>query len=228
MNAVTATTRYKTDLPSVAAILLFLSVRLLASPGAAIGATLTLDAAVSLAAEHNPHLLAALAQVEAAEAGITTAEAYPNPEVAMLAGRQTIAYPGNISGMVHSYSFTQALELGPLRPARREFALRGRESSERALAEIRLAVLSAVRRSFFEALRKQAEIEILSDNLRLVEELRKRIQVRVEVGEAGRLELIRADAEVTTSRTAVNTHGYNTSPPWRNCARRSAPPWIRA
>lgn len=121
-----------------------------------------------------------------------------------MAGRQTIAYPGNISGMVHSYSFTQPLELGALRPTRLEYAQLGRESSERSFAEVQLAVLSSVRRTFFHALRKRAEIEILVENQRLVEELRKRIQVRVDVGEAGRLELIRADAEVTTSRTAVN------------------------
>ncbi|MBL8230166.1 MAG: TolC family protein [Bryobacterales bacterium] len=160
--------------------------------------------ALALAAENNPQLNAAAAQVAAASAGITTAKAYPNPEVAMMAGRQTIAAPGNINGMVHSYSLTQPLELGALRPTRLEYAQRGRESSERSLAEIRLAVLSAVRRTFFQALRKRAEIDLLLENLRLVEELRKRIQVRVDVGEAGRLELIRADAEVTTSRTAVN------------------------
>src|SRR5262249_849004 len=42
-------------------------------------------------------------------------------------------------------------------------------------------------------------------NLRLVEEFRKRLQVRVDVGEAGRLELYRADAEVATARTAANS-----------------------
>jgi cobalt-zinc-cadmium efflux system outer membrane protein len=72
------------------------------------------------------------------------------------------------------------------------------------LAEIRLALLSGVRRAWYESLRRREEIAILNDNLRLVEELRKRIQVRVEVGEAGRLELVRADTEVATARTAAN------------------------
>jgi len=61
-----------------------------------------------------------------------------------------------------------------------------------------------VRRAFFEALRKQAEIEFLVDNLRLVEDLRQRIQVRVGVGEAGRLELVRADAELATAQSSAN------------------------
>ncbi len=85
-----------------------------------------------------------------------------------------------------------------------ELAARGRQSSEIALSGTRLAVLSSVRRAFFQALRKRDEITILFENVRLVEEFRKRIQVRVDVGEAGRLELYRADAEVATARTAFS------------------------
>lgn len=46
--------------------------------------------------------------------------------------------------------------------------------------------------------------EILNENLQLVEEFRERIRVRMEVGEAGRLELIRADSVVATARAAAN------------------------
>lgn len=166
---------------------------------------LTLDRAIELADRHHPLLQAGAAQIEAARAGVLTARAYPNPEAAALAGGQSYRVPGNVAGVVSSFSFTQPLELGPLRPARIEHAERGRESSERSLEGIRLGVLSGVRRAFFQALRKQGEIGILGENLRLVEEFRKRIQVRVEVGEAGRLELIRADAELATARTAANS-----------------------
>jgi cobalt-zinc-cadmium efflux system outer membrane protein len=74
-----------------------------------------------------------------------------------------------------------------------------------ALDEIRLGVLSGVRRTYFQALRHKNEIDIAAENLRLVEELRRRIQVRVDVGEAGRLELARADAEVALARTLSST-----------------------
>ncbi len=166
---------------------------------------LTLDQALELADRNHPQLQAGAAQIDAARAGILTARAYPNPEAAALAGGQSYRVPGNVAGLVTSFSFTQPLELGPLRPARIGFAERGRDSSEHSLAGIRLAVLSGVRRTFFQVLRKRGEIGILSENLRLVEEFRKRIQVRVEVGEAGRLELIRADAELATARTAANS-----------------------
>lgn len=164
---------------------------------------INLQEALALAAVNHPQLKAGTAQIEAAVAGITTAKARPNPEFGALTGYQTYRVPGNVRGPINSFSFTQPLELGALRPTRIELAERGRQSSEYALAEIRLALLSEVRRAWFQALRRRAEIEIVADNLRLVEELRKRIQVRVEVGEAGRLELVRAETEVATARTAL-------------------------
>jgi len=169
------------------------------------GANLTLEHALALADQHHPQLRAGAAQVDAARAAIVTAKAYPNPEAALMAGRQTFRVPGNVSGLNTNLSFSQPLELGPLRPARSAFAERGRESSEFNLAYTRLAVLSGVRRAFFQVLRKQSEIAILTENVRLVEEFRQRTKVRVDVGEAGRLELIRADSEVATARAAANS-----------------------
>jgi cobalt-zinc-cadmium efflux system outer membrane protein len=172
-------------------------------PGRA--APLTLEQALALADQSHPLLQAGSAEIDAARAGIVTARAYPNPEAGAMAGRQTFRVPGNVAGFVQSYSFSQPLELGSLRPARIELAERGRESSEVAQAGTRLWVLSSVRRAFFQVLRKQGEIVILRESLRLVEDFRNRIQVLVDVGEVGRLELIRAEAEVATARTAANS-----------------------
>jgi cobalt-zinc-cadmium efflux system outer membrane protein len=169
------------------------------------GASIPLDQALELADQNHPQLQAGAAQIEAAQAGVTTASAYPNPEFGARAGGQDYRVPGNVRGLVTSYTFSQPLELGPLRPARVQLASRFRESSELALAGTRLAVLSNVRRTFHNALRQRSEIELLNENLRLVEEFRKRLQVRVDVGEAGRLELYRADAEIATARTAANS-----------------------
>ncbi|WP_031496775.1 TolC family protein [Bryobacter aggregatus] len=169
------------------------------------GRVITFGEAIQLADQHNPQLQAGSAQVAAARSGIVTANAYPNPEAGMIAGRQTYRVPGNVSGLIYSFGVSQPLELGGLRPARRQLAERGIESSRQALEETRLAVLSTVRRAFYQVLRRQGEIAIHVENLRLVEDLRNRIQVLVEVGEAGRLELVRADAEVTTARSTASS-----------------------
>ena len=103
------------------------------------------------------------------------------------------------------FYFSQPLELGPLRATRIQLAQRGRDSSEIALTEIRLGVLSRVRRSFYQVLRRKRQIQLAMERLRMVEDLHRRIQVRVEVGEAGRLELLRAEAEAATARTLANS-----------------------
>lgn len=166
-------------------------------------ATLTLEQALALADENHPKLKAGVARIDAAAAGITTARAYPNPEAQAQAGRQSFRVPGNVSGFVQSYSVSQPLELGQLRPSRIGLAERTREVSSQELAATRLLVLAEVRRAFFQALRFQGETEILRENLRTVEDFRERIKVRVDVGEAGRLELYRADAELATARAGV-------------------------
>jgi cobalt-zinc-cadmium efflux system outer membrane protein len=182
---------------------LFLPFPLLVLPCSA--QKLTLKEALRLAEAESPLLKAAQAGIERAAAGTVTAKAYPNPNASSQTGRQMVLVPGNVSGAVQILSFSQPLELGKLRPARLNAAERGREIAELNLEARRLEVLSGVRRSFYEVLRRQGEVEILRENLKLVEDLRRRIQVRVDVGEAPRLELVRADAEVATARAQVNS-----------------------
>jgi len=174
-------------------------------PVAPAATKLTLDQAITLAEDFHPLLRASIAQIEAAQAGLTTARAYPNPFASAISGAQTIRVPGNVNGFSQFFTFTQPLELGPLRPTRLQLAQRNRESYEIRLAGTRIGVLSSVRRAFYLVLRRRAEIDILQESLRLVEQFRNRIQVRVDVGEAGRLELIRADSELITARSAANS-----------------------
>lgn len=175
-----------------------------ASPGFST-TPVTLEQLLTMAEEYHPLLRAGMAQIEGAQGGLRSARAYPNPTISGITGAQTIRVPGNVSGYSQFFTFSQPLELGLLRPTRIELAKRNRETIENLLAGTRLSVLSTVRRSFFQVLRRQEEIQIQTENLRLVEDLRRRIQVRVDVGEAGRLELIRADAELVTARSAANS-----------------------
>ena len=165
---------------------------------------MTLPEALRLAETSNPALIAASAGVEGAEAGRITARAYPNPLASTQTGRQMVRLPGNVTGLVQILSFQQPLELGPLRPSRMALAERGREVAAQQLQARRIAVLSQVRRSFYEVLRRDGELDILRENLSLVESFRKRIAVQVEAGEVARLELARADAEIASARAQVN------------------------
>ncbi len=86
--------------------------------------TMTLVEAIRLADQSHPLLQAGLAMGDAARAAITTAKAYPNPEAAIGAGRQTVRIPGNVAGLVTTYTVIQAAGAGefaalaaPVRPA---------------------------------------------------------------------------------------------------------------
>ncbi|MBI4891653.1 MAG: TolC family protein [Acidobacteria bacterium] len=164
---------------------------------------LTLEQALKLAEENHPQLQVAGAQIEGARAGVTTAKAYPNPEAGWLGGHQRARLPGTTPGMIQVYSFAQTLETKGVRQSRIQTAELGRASSEWILAEVRLAVRGAVRQTFNEALRRKGEVVLANENRRLVEDLRRRIAVQVQVGEAARMELRRAEAEVAIARTSA-------------------------
>ena len=169
---------------------------------------LTLDEALDLAEKNNPQLQVASAQREGAVAGITTAKAYPNPSVSLLGGpqysRMSNAGRGP-SGLLQAYTFTQQLELPSLRRARIDAAEKARAASEHGISSARLAVRGVVKQAFYQVLRHHREVEVARENLKLIEDLRRRIETQVQVGEAAKLELVRAEAEVATARTLVRS-----------------------
>jgi len=166
---------------------------------------LTLEQALALASEHNPQLRLAESLTEGSQAAIRTALARPNPQFNTLAGPQYRRLPGAEPGLLTHFSVDQLIERPSIRRARLKVAQLGRESTQFTLAEARLNVRAAVKQAFFQVLRRRAEIGLAQENLRLVNDLRRRVQVQVDVGEAARLELTRADAEVSTAQTFYNS-----------------------
>ena len=65
--------------------------------------------------------------------------------------------------------------------------------------------MADTQRAFYDALKRQEEINHARENLALVEDLRRRVEVEVNVGEKGKLELTRAEAELARARFAVNS-----------------------
>ena len=169
--------------------------------------TLDLAEALALAERHHPRLRAASAIVEGAEAGITTARAYTNPTVTFgsLGRQQALLQTAAVPGALHGLNFSQQIELPSIRETRIRAAQVRRQTTSFALSEARLAVRGGVKQAFYDAVRRKQEIELTRGNLDLVEDLRRRIQVQVDVGEAARLELTRAEAELASARIAVQS-----------------------
>lgn len=171
------------------------------------GPKLTIDQALELAEKHSPILQGASAQVQGARAAIQTASAYPNPRVSFSEGKQTarpIATPG-VPGLLQQYGISQMVELPNVRRTRIRVAELGRTSSEIGAGAVRLEVRAQVKHAFYEVLRRREEISHAEENLRLLEDLRRRTGVQVNVGEAARLELTRAEAEIAIGQNAVRT-----------------------
>jgi cobalt-zinc-cadmium efflux system outer membrane protein len=169
---------------------------------------LTLERALELAEQLNPQLQMASAYTQTARAGITTARAYPNPELQFLLGQQygRLSFnPPGPGGLLQHYSVAQQVELPSLRQTRIAAAQLGQTSAEIVALEIRRQVRGAVKQAFYEVLRRRSEVQLTEENVRLIEDLRRRVVVQVEVGEAARLELTRAEAEVATARTIARS-----------------------
>jgi cobalt-zinc-cadmium efflux system outer membrane protein len=168
---------------------------------------LTLADALALAERNSPRLHAAAARVAGASAAMQTAKAYTNPQVEFFAGHQSsrnVATPG-APGLLQHYAVSQAIEIPSERRARQKVAQLVRTSSGFAQDGVRLALVADVKSVFYDVLRRKEKIDYANQNLALVEDLRRRVEVEVRTGEKGRLELTRAEAEFARARFAVRS-----------------------
>lgn len=167
---------------------------------AARTASYSLDDLIAIARRDNHALQAVRAQSLAARAGITSARAFPNPEIELLRGPVRPLIAGAASGTGGQFSIGQRLENPALRAARSgaaEAVARGAEIGVRA-AENNL--IAAIKVQFFEVLRRQEEVTASSEDVQLTQQIRERISVRVRTGEGARFDLMRADTEVAIAQ----------------------------
>jgi len=163
---------------------------------------LTLTEALALAEKNSPRLHAAAARSARAAGATQTAKAYTNPQVEYLGGHQSsrdVAVPG-LPGLLQHFGVSQTMEIPSERDARQRVANLARTSIDFSLANEHLTVVANVKHAFYDVLRRKQEIVHAQENLSLVEDLRRRVEVEVSVGEKGRLELTRAEAELARAR----------------------------
>jgi len=163
----------------------------------------TLERVLRLAEQNNPDLRTADADTLIAGAAIRTAQGRPNPDFNFSAGHQRATRPSNISGKVEHYGVTQFIELPSVRRARIKAATIGRETAELARRNTGLSVTADVKFAFYDVLRRQAEVDLAEETVRLAADLRRRIEVQVNVGEAARLELTRAETEESANEAQL-------------------------
>ena len=165
----------------------------------------TVDELISTVLQHNTGLNAARRAIDIATAGITTASAYPNPRLELNGGRGSAITPGTTSGNIVGVGVSQLIENPVLRSARINSALFTEQGSQQAFATTRNELVGLVRLRSNEYLLRKLQAREAAESLSLLEQTRERIKVRVETGETGKLDLIRADAEVINARQREET-----------------------
>lgn len=171
------------------------------------GAALLLDEALAMARAHNPRLKEAAASSEQARAAVEAARAYANPSVEVYEGRQyarPIETPG-VPGLLQHYALYQQIEIPRERALRRHTAELATESSHFGEQGVLLSVEAETRHAFYDALKRREEIAHSGENLKLVEDLHRRVSVEVNAGEKGRLEETRATAELARAQFEVRS-----------------------
>ncbi len=166
---------------------------------------LSLADLVFLVQRHNPQLRASLQARDAATAGVVGAAARPNPSLEAGTGQARARVPGTASGTLFSWSLAQTIENPALREARIDGARFGLQGSQHQVTVATSELVAQVRLRAYELLLQQEEAAAAADALTLLEQIRDRVRIRVQSGEAPRYESIKADAEVVTARLRADS-----------------------
>lgn len=162
----------------------------------------------SLAMSSSRSLLAARDQVTAARFVIDSAGAFPNPDLEYLSGSTRARSSGGNFGNARSVTLTQPIDLPWRRAARIGVAEAGLDSARAGSRLIEANFISELRVRYYDVLRREAELSNALEDAALMEKVRSKIALRVEVGEAPRYELIKADAESLNAQKTAQAAGF--------------------
>lgn len=165
-------------------------------------ATLTIEELQRLGLQANGLVQAARSQIDMAKAGVVAASAFLNPEVSIMAGPMDRRLPESLTGPAsdqRSVMVNQPIENPFMRSARIQASEAGVDASRASFDQVRADLAAQLRVRAYELLLRQEQAVMEQSILDLLEEVRRRIQINVERGEAARFELIRAETEVQSA-----------------------------
>jgi cobalt-zinc-cadmium efflux system outer membrane protein len=160
---------------------------------------------IQVALELSSQVLAARDQSKAIRGQLSTARAIPNPEFEVATGQQRSATGPLTVGNVSSWSVTQPLDMPYTRFPRVNAAEANYRSAEATRVAFEIETISKVQQRFYELMRREAEAKAADEDLNLTKQIRDRMQVRYDVGETARFELIRAQTEFLNAQIAAES-----------------------
>jgi cobalt-zinc-cadmium efflux system outer membrane protein len=188
----------------VSSALLCLSLNVLLAPNifAQTRNSYSLQELINIALESSPQVLAARDQARAIKSQLSIARAIPNPEFEVSTGQQRSATGSLTVGNVSSWAVTQPLDMPYTRYPRVNAAEANLRAAEATRVAFEIETISRVQQRFYELMRRQAESRAADEDLSLTKEIRDRMQMRYDVGETARFELIRAQTEFLNAQIA--------------------------
>jgi cobalt-zinc-cadmium efflux system outer membrane protein len=164
--------------------------------------SLTINDLIAISLQSSPQVLAARDQSKAIKGQLSAARAIPNPEFEVNTGQQRSVTGSLTVGNVSSWAVTQPLDM----PYNRYPRVNAAEANLRAAEATRIAfeieTISRVQQRYYELMRREAESKAAEEDMNLTKQIRDRMQIRYDVGETARFELIRAQTEFLNAQIA--------------------------
>ncbi len=161
-----------------------------------------LNELIGIALESSPQVLAARDQSKAIRGQLSSARAIPNPEFEVSTGQQRSATGPLTVGNVSSWAVIQPLDMPYTRYPRVNAAEANLRAAEATRVAFEIETISRVQQRFYELMRREAEAKAADEDFSLTKQIRDRMQVRYDVGETARFELIRAQTEFLNAQIA--------------------------
>lgn len=156
---------------------------------------LTINELIAIALESSPQVLAARDQAKAIKGQLSSARAIPNPEFELNTGQQRSVSGPLTTGNVSSWVVTQPLDMPYTRYPRVNAAEANVRAADAARIAFEIEMISRVQQRFYELMRRDAELKAAEEDFSLTKQIRDRMQIRYDVGDTARFELIRAQTE---------------------------------
>ena len=160
--------------------------------------TFDLKTLLDKAVAENPMMAVSKAQIEAAAAGITVARSFYNPDVELMAGPakyRNVPTPG-ATERNYGVTISQPLDFPGTRASRRELAEQQLTYAEKGIQTTSFDLRNLIKQAYLTVLLRQQILQMLGANLSILQEIQTKIKRKVDVGEAARYELIKADTEL--------------------------------
>ena len=155
----------------------------------------SVDDLINVAINSNPEILAARDQAKAVSGQLSAARAIPNPEFEGVRGQQKLRTDNSRVGSTSSWSVTQPLDMPYTRIPRVNAAEAQLQASDAMRIAKEFEVISKVKNRYYDYMRRQEELKAANEDMELTRQIRDRIQLRYQVGETAKFELIRAETD---------------------------------